>query len=82
MTLPLTYRLKCKLSYCDEETGELRCRAVGVCDGTAYFDPCQPERCVYDDSCLCCWPIDECADCPNHPGNYEPYWGMTRAVIM
>ena len=26
----------------------------------------QPETCKYTDG-SCCWPIDQCSDCPNHP---------------
>lgn len=82
MTLPLTYRLKCKLSYYDEETGELRCRSVGICNGTPYFDPCQPERCIFNEESVCGYPIDDCDNCPIHPGNYDPYFGLTKASII
>lgn len=27
----------------------------------------QPETCKYTGG-ACCWPIDQCKDCPNHPG--------------
>lgn len=36
-------------------------------------EPCrleQPETCKYTGG-SCCWPIDQCGDCPNHPERSE-----------
>lgn len=30
----------------------------------------QPETCKYTGG-SCCWPIDQCSDCPNHPERGE-----------
>lgn len=30
------------------------------------YRPEQPETCKYTGG-SCCWPIDQCSDCPNHP---------------
>lgn len=29
----------------------------------------QPDTCKYTGG-SCCWPIDQCGECPNHPGGY------------
>ena len=34
------------------------------------YRPEQPETCKYTGG-SCCWPIDQCGDCPNHPERSE-----------
>lgn len=34
------------------------------------YRPEQPETCKYTGG-SCCWPIDQCRDCPNHPGKEQ-----------
>lgn len=34
------------------------------------YTPKQPETCKYT-GCSCCWPIDQCSDCPNNPERGE-----------
>lgn len=34
------------------------------------YRPEQPETCKYTGG-SCCWPIDQCSDCPNHPQRSE-----------
>lgn len=41
----------------------------------------QPMFCNYDDGLPCCYPIDDCENCPAHPGNEDFYWGLTAAEI-
>ena len=40
----------------------------------------QPEKCIFG-SGSCGYPIEDCSNCPCHPGSDDPYWGMTKAVV-
>ena len=37
--------------------------------------------CRFDKDCPCCYPIEDCENCPAHPDSKDPYWKMTEAVI-
>jgi hypothetical protein len=41
----------------------------------------QPDKCIFGGG-SCGYPIEDCKNCPCHPGNSDPYWGMTKAVIL
>jgi len=41
----------------------------------------QPEFCHYNEDSPCCYPIDDCDNCPAHPDNFDPYWGLTVAEV-
>lgn len=41
----------------------------------------QPTKCRFNEECSCCYPIEDCENCPAHPGSNDPYWNMTKAVI-
>lgn len=70
-------RLKCEHSIAIDDAPELLCEVTGeMCDGV-YLDICQPEKCYFVGG-VCCYPIDDCENCPNRTGYYMP---MTRAVI-
>lgn len=40
----------------------------------------QPEKCVLDGG-TCCYPIDDCKNCPKRPENGDPYFGLTQCEI-
>ena len=42
----------------------------------------QPTFCWYDKDFPCCYPIEDCDMCPANPNSTDPYWGMTKAVII
>lgn len=48
-----------------------------------YMETCgeQPDNCIFGGG-VCCYPIDDCQNCPCYPGNNDPYWGMTKARIL
>lgn len=74
-------RLKCRFSYATEDSCHLMCE-IGdkICDGTIYSE-CQPDVCLFNSNSSCCYPIDDCKNCPIHPGNHDPYWGMTKSEL-
>ena len=78
--LSLEWRLKCPHSYADEEHKDLMC-AIGdkVCDGTYYMD-CQPDTCIYGRG-VCCYPIDECDECPAHPKYRDTFMEISKCRI-
>lgn len=77
--LSFDMRLKCRYSYATDDNKNLMCEiADKVCDGTVYME-CQPDNCLYDSKSSCCYPIDDCKNCPIHPGNNDPYWGLTKS---
>ena len=39
----------------------------------------QSDKCIFGGSC--CYPIDDCQNCPARPENGDPYWGLTQATI-
>ena len=41
----------------------------------------QPCNCRFDEESPCCYPIDDCENCPARPDSNDPYWNMTKAVI-
>lgn len=41
--------------------------------------PEKPEKCLYGYTEFCCYPIDDCRNCPARPENLDPYWGMSIA---
>ena len=66
-------------TYCDLQDGECTAYAnpkkypelpvVEVLEWQ-YMPQLQPETCKYT-GCSCCWPIDQCSDCPNNPERSE-----------
>lgn len=40
----------------------------------------QPEKCIFGGG-SCGYPIEDCNNCPCHPGSDDSYWGRTKAVI-
>lgn len=47
---------------------------------TEYIEE-QPIFCHYDENLTCCYPIDDCKNCPANPDSCDPYWGCTTAEI-
>ena len=41
----------------------------------------QPDQCLFYKDSPCGYPIEDCENCPNHPGNNDPYWMMTSATF-
>ena len=41
----------------------------------------QPDQCLFYNDSHCGYPIEDCENCPNHPGNNDPYWMMTTATF-
>ena len=42
----------------------------------------QPNVCIYNDDLSCCYPFDDCMNCPAHPQSTDRYWGMTKGEIV
>lgn len=42
----------------------------------------QPNVCIYNDDLYCCYPFDDCINCPAHPQSTDRYWGMTKGEII
>lgn len=40
----------------------------------------QPEECIFGHG-VCCYPIDDCENCPARPENNDPYWNTSKAEI-
>ena len=47
-----------------------------------YMKNYQPLYCKYDSNLCCCYPVDDCKNCPAHPQSTDRYWGMTKGVIQ
>lgn len=47
-----------------------------------YFFFEQPTKCRYNHESSCGYPVDDCPNCPVHPDNYDPHWGVTKAVVL
>ena len=47
--------------------------------GTMKFINKQSDKCIFGGSC--CYPIDDCQNCPARPENGDPYWGLTQSTI-
>ena len=41
-----------------------------------------PSSCRYNRNSSCCYPIDDCMNCPAHPQSTDRYWGMTKGEIV
>lgn len=41
----------------------------------------QPEECLYGYG-VCCYPIEDCENCPARPENNDPFWGKSIADIF
>lgn len=41
----------------------------------------QPEKCIHGYAETCCYPIDDCKNCPARPDSGDWYWGMTGCEI-
>ncbi|MCM1530105.1 MAG: hypothetical protein NC093_08945 [Alistipes sp.] len=46
------------------------------------IDDKQPDFCRYNAELPCCYPIDDCDNCPANPSSCDPYWGCTAAQIL
>lgn len=42
----------------------------------------QPMFCDYDDELPCCYPIEECENCPAHPGNEDFIGGLQQQGLI
>lgn len=42
----------------------------------------QPMFCDYDDELPCCYPIEDCENCPAHPDNEDFYRRLTTVAVM
>ena len=77
--LSLDMQLRCNHLYGTEENPNIVCDVCDeACDGDVYIE-CQPDVCLYDSESSCCYPIEDCLSCPIHPGNNDPYWGLSKA---
>lgn len=41
----------------------------------------QPDKCLHGYAESCCYPIDDCKNCPARPDSDDWYWGMTGCEI-
>ena len=41
----------------------------------------QPDKCLCGYAETCCYPIDDCINCPARPESGDRYWGMTVCEI-
>lgn len=42
----------------------------------------QPNVCIYNDDLSCCYPFDDCVNCPAHPQSADRYWRVTKGEIV